>query len=181
LKSQGRLKSSWNTHINRGGFALPLIVIRVVVMIPMLALFVASSKVGERQVRPSPKDKCPVCGMFVSKYPDFVAEILFKDGSYAVFDGTKDMFKYCFNLKKYQPMRDPSDIDRIFVTGYYHLTLIDASEAYYVLGSDVFGPMGKELIPLENEAQAKTFISDHKGRSILRFQDITLELINDLD
>lgn len=159
----------------------PLLVGRFVVVTLVLALFVASSAIGAIQVRPSPKDKCPVCGMFVSKYPDFVAEILFKDGSYAVFDGAKDMFKFYFNLKKYQPRKDRSDIDRIFVTDYYRLTFIDAVGAYYILGSDVFGPMGRELVPVEDEARAKTFISDHKGRSILRFEDITPELIDDLD
>ncbi len=181
MNLRGRSKASLNTKAGRRGFALAGPVLRVVVMIPVLALLAISSGVGERQVKPSPKDKCPVCGMFVSKYPDFVAEILFKDGSYAVFDGAKDMFKFYFNLKNYQPMKDPSDIDRIFVTEYYHLVFIDASKAYYVLGSDVFGPMGKELVPLGNEAQAKTFVVDHKGQSILRFQDIALELINDLD
>ncbi len=51
-------------------------------------------------IKPSPKDKCPVCGMFVVKYPDFVGEIVFKDGSYAVFDGAKDMFKYYLELSR---------------------------------------------------------------------------------
>src|SRR5512136_2018218 len=56
---------------------------------------------GDRKpTKPTPKDKCPVCGMFVAKYPDFLAQILFKDGSYAIFDGTKDMFKYYYNLIK---------------------------------------------------------------------------------
>ena len=45
-----------------------------------------------KPVKPSPKDKCPVCGMFVAKYPDFVAQVIFQDGSYAVFDGAKDLF-----------------------------------------------------------------------------------------
>lgn len=155
--------------------------IRVAAVVPILALFIASSRIGGEQVRPSTKDRCPVCGMFVSKYPDFIAEILFKDGSYAVFDGAKDMFRFYFNLKKYQPMKEMSDIARIFVTDYYNLTPLDAHGAYYVLGSDVFGPMGKELVPLENEAQANTFMSDHKGRSILRFWDITSEMVEDLD
>jgi len=57
---------------------------------------------GERKpVKPTQKDKCPVLWMFVAKYPDFLSEIIFKDGSYAVFDGTKDMFKYYLNIKKY--------------------------------------------------------------------------------
>ena len=48
-------------------------------------------------VQPSKKDKCPVCGMFVYKYPDWVGEIIFKDGSIAFFDGAKDLFKFYFN------------------------------------------------------------------------------------
>jgi nitrous oxide reductase accessory protein NosL len=38
-------------------------------------------------------DKCPVCGMFVAKYPDFLGQIIFSDDSHAFFDGAKDMFK----------------------------------------------------------------------------------------
>ncbi len=51
-------------------------------------------------VKPAPTDKCPVCGMFVAKYPDFVARIDFKDGSYAFFDGVKDMLKFYFQPEK---------------------------------------------------------------------------------
>ncbi len=29
-----------------------------------------------KPIKPSPKDKCPVCGMFVAKYPKWVAEIV---------------------------------------------------------------------------------------------------------
>ena len=56
--------------------------------------------------KPSKQDKCPVCGMFVSKYPDWIAEVVYKDGKTVFFDGPKDMFKYYFNLKKYDPKRD---------------------------------------------------------------------------
>jgi copper chaperone NosL len=147
-----------------------------------LTLLSPLSHSGDRKpVQSSPKDKCPVCGMFVAKYPDFLAEILFKDGSYAVFDGTKDMFKYYFNLKKYNPKKRLEDIDSVYVTDYYNLALIDGYQAFYVTGSDVYGPMGKELIPLEKEADAKEFMKDHKGQSILRFADITFETVKALD
>jgi nitrous oxide reductase accessory protein NosL len=137
---------------------------------------------GERKpTKPTPKDKCPVCGMFVAKYPDFLARITFKDGSYAFFDGTKDMLKYYFNLKKFSPKKRGEDIDSIYVTDYYSLTLIDGHRAFYVLGSDVCGPMGKELIPLEKEADAKGFMQDHKGQSTLKFKEITYEIVRSLD
>lgn len=137
---------------------------------------------GERKpTKPTPKDKCPVCGMFVAKYPDFLAEILYKDGSSAFFDGTKDMFKYYFNLKKYQPSKNLSDIDSLYVTNYYDLTLIDGFSAHYVMGSDIYGPMGRELIPFEKEADAKQFMKDHKGKSILKFKEVTYEMVKSLD
>ncbi len=130
---------------------------------------------------PSSKDKCPVCGMFVSKYPDWIAEIIFKDGSYAIFDGAKDMFKYYLNLKKYNPAKKDSDVDRIFVKDYYSLTFVDGFQGYYVLGSDVYGPMGKEFIPFEKEKDAAEFMLDHRGKSILKFKDIQAEVMKELD
>ncbi len=137
---------------------------------------------GERKpIKPSPRDKCPVCGMFVAKYPDCLAQILFKDGSSAFFDGTKDMFKYYLNLKKYHPSKNLSDIDGIFVTNYYDLSLIDGLPAYYVMGSDIYGPMGRELIPFKKEADAEEFKKDHQGKSVLKFNEITNERVKSLD
>lgn len=134
-----------------------------------------------KPVKPSPKDKCPVCGMFVAKYPDFVAQVIFQDGSYAVFDGAKDLFKYYLNLKKYAPAKRVEDIAAIYVTDYYSLELIDGPQAWYVVGSDVYGPMGKELIPFSKESDARGFMKDHKGKSLLRFKDVSVELIRGLD
>lgn len=132
-------------------------------------------------IKPTEKDKCPVCGMFVAQYPDFLAVIQFKDGSYTFFDGIKDMFRFYFNPEKYKPEKTLSDIDSIFVTAYYDLTQIDGRKAYYVSGSDILGPMGKELIPLKTEAEAKTFLKDHKGKEILKFDAVTEEMIKKLE
>jgi copper chaperone NosL len=148
----------------------------------MMFLSYASAAAGDLQPRKiSPQDKCPVCGMFVAKYPDFVAQIVFKDGSQAFFDGVKDMMKYYFDLPKYNPAKTTADIGLIMVSDYYKLTLIDGHKAWYIIGSDVYGPMGKELIPFQDEAAAKEFKVDHKGTAILVFKDITPEVIKPLD
>jgi len=136
---------------------------------------------GHPPIKPQPRDKCPVCGMFVAKYPDFLAEIIFADGSYAVFDGSKDMFKYYLNLSKYAPGKKLSDIDSIYVTDYYDLKMIDGRKAYYVEGGNVYGPMGKEVIPFASEAAAVQFKIDHNGTSVLRFDQVTPELIRGLE
>jgi len=119
--------------------------------------------------------------MFVAGYPAFHAEIVFKDGSRAHFDGPKDMFRYYFEPGKYSPGRKSADILEVYVTDYYSLEAIDARRAFYVSGSDVSGPMGAELIPVSLESQAKTFLEDHKGKALLKFGEITLATVNDLD
>jgi nitrous oxide reductase accessory protein NosL len=48
-------------------------------------------------------------------------------------------------------------------------------------GSDVFGPMGNELVPFNKESDAREFMKDHTGKKILRFSDITLDMVKALD
>ena len=122
---------------------------------------------------PSIQDKCPVCGMFVSKYPDWLAMIAYKDGQTVYFDGPKDMFRYLTNSKRYAPGKPPTTIVSIQVKDYYSLKLIDGRTAFYIVGSDVFGPMGKELVPFQKLTAAQEFMKDHKGKRILRFGDVS--------
>ena len=150
----------------------------------VLFVLIASTPVsaGDKgPITPSDKDRCPVCGMFVKKYSASAAQIIFKDGSYAVFDGVKDMFKYYFNLTKYNSGKKLTNIDSIYVTDYYDLKWIDGYKVFYVEGSDVYGPMGRELIAFEKEAGAEQFMTDHIGKSLLKFDEITYDLIKSLD
>jgi len=126
-------------------------------------------------------DRCPVCGMFVYKYPKWVAQIVFKDGTYYFYDGAKDMFKHYFNVPKYTPGKSAEGIKAIYVTDYYEVELIEAKSAFYVIGSNILGPMGHELLPFKDQASAQEFLEDHKGKSILRFQDVTPAIIESLD
>ena len=131
--------------------------------------------------KPAPRDKCPVCGMFVSKYPEWIAQVRFKDGTCFFFDGVKDMFKFLAQPGKYSPGREAKDISDIHVTDYYSLESIDGRAAFYVIGGDVYGPMGKELIPFLREEDAKEFLRDHAGKRVLKFQEVTPEVIRALD
>ena len=135
----------------------------------------------KKPLTPTAKDKCPVCGMFVHKYPDFIAQIHFNDDIMAFFDGNKDMFKYYFNLNKYAPGRKVEEIASIYVMDYYSLSHIDGTKAYYIIGSDIYGPMGKELISFGKESEAKEFMKDHKGKSLLQFKDITPAILKELE
>ena len=147
----------------------------------VLSAFRSSSCAQTAPVAATPADKCPVCGMFVAKYPDFLAQIIFTDGSHALFDGAKDMFKYFFDLKKFNAAKKQSDIASVYVMDYYSMKPVDGRTAWYVVGSDVYGPMGRELIPFQQETEAKEFSKDHSGKQILRFDEVTPALIKGLE
>ena len=122
-----------------------------------------------------------MCGMFVYKYPDWIATVVLNNGAVLFFDGAKDLFKFYFDLQKYLPDLSQGDITGIFVTEYYDVKPIDARKAFYVIGSDVYGPMGRELIPLGSDADARQFMQDHQGKRILKFDKITTAVIEKLD
>ncbi len=151
------------------------------IFILCLGLVAISCAVMADDSTASQKEKCPVCGMFVSMFADWNAKIEFKDGTAATFDGAKDMFKYYLDMKKYNPQKSQTDVMAIFVKDYYSKASIPALSAFYVIWSDIYGPMGHEPIPFDKEADAKKFLKEHKGKKIVRFKDVTLKMITSLD
>jgi copper chaperone NosL len=131
--------------------------------------------------QPGPRDLCPVCGMLVAKYPHWIAIARYQDGHAHFFDGAKDLFKYLHELPKYAPDHRREDLSGLYVTEFYGLTRIDARQAWYVIGSDVLGPMGHELVPLESREDAEEFLRDHLGRRILGFDEVTPQLLEAVD
>ena len=85
------------------------------------------------------------------------------------------------DLDKYAPGHRRADSAAIGVTEYYGLTRIDAQAAWYVIGSNVLGPMGHELIPLRTREEAEEFQRDHQGKRLLRFDEVTGSLLLQLD
>ncbi len=131
--------------------------------------------------QPGDTDKCPVCGMFVAPYPEWTATVTLRDGRVEHFDGCKCLFKYLLAPERCAPGSKPGAVTTVAVKDYYALGMIDARGASYVVGSDVLGPMGHELIPLASLAEAQDFVADHGGRAPMAFGEITLALLLALD
>ncbi len=149
----------------------------------LMFFFLASVSFAAGPADPTPphKEKCAVCGMFVSMFADRNARVEFKDATQAISCGAKCMFKYYLNMNQYNPTRNKNDVTSISVKDYYSAASVDALKAFFVIWSDVYGPMGHEPIPFEKEADAKKFLKEHKGKKILRFNDISQKLIKSLD
>ncbi len=127
--------------------------------------------------------KCPVCGMFVYKYPRWatVLEITNKTNTEKLyFDGVKDLMRFYFNPTEWGNYKD-INIANILVTDYYKQISINGRDAIYVINSDIFGPMGNELIPFTSNGEAKSFVRDHGGSVVKSFDDVTPEMVKSLD
>lgn len=131
-------------------------------------------------------EKCPVCGMFIYKYPKWAAQIFYEENGikkHWSFDGVKDLMKFYFDPMRWGDYKiaKKENITKILVTDYYSQKAIDGTKAYFVIRSDVYGPMGHEFIPFESFADAQTFKKDHFATKIIAFKDITEAKTYDLD
>jgi nitrous oxide reductase accessory protein NosL len=144
------------------------------------------SPITQNNVTVNEDEKCPVCGMFTYKYPRWASQIFFiHDGhtDHFSFDGVKDMMKFYFNPNKWGDYGhfNKKNISSILVTDYYTQKGIDGTKAFYVIYSDILGPMGNELIPFENLNDAKVFKQDHRGTKVIGFDDINANIVYALD
>jgi len=150
-------------------------------IVATLVLTVSLAAATEKApAKPGERDKCSVCTMFVAHYPNFMAQVVFKDGAHAFFCGVKDMMQYYFEPFKYNPSKKTDDIVAIIVTDFSNKKPIDGYKAYYVVGSVVFGPMGLEFMPFGEEAAAREFMRENNGKEIVRFDQINPEILKDL-
>lgn len=135
----------------------------------LLFVLICSPLYAESPAGPDENTRCEVCGMFVAPYPNWIASLELTDGRRFFFDGPKDLFIFFADLGKYLPDTSYGQVKTLTVTEYYTARPMNATDVYFVTGSDVRGPMGVELVPVSGLEAAKTFRRDHAGSKIMRF------------
>ena len=116
--------------------------------------------------------KCPVCNMEARSSTLGPAAVVLKDGKVVGFDTTGDMFRYLLDPKKYG--FDPAALQQVYVTQYETQNFIDAKQALYVVGSDVKGSMGPEVVPFATRGDAEKFMSAHHGKKVVSYGEVEL-------
>lgn len=107
-------------------------------------------------------DTCVYCGMPIRDLR-FACEVVYRDGRVIKTDEIGEMFE---NLPKIES--DPAIVS-VFVHDYYTGKWIYGKEAYYVLGGEVFTPMGYGIVAFETLDEAKRFAKERDGKEILSF------------
>ncbi len=139
----------------------------------------AAEEFGPRQ--PADTRRCPVCGMLVARHPDWLAQIVLADAEVLFFDGAKDLFRYLLEADQPPNVVRAREVGVAFVTSYYDRKAVRARDAQFVIGSDVLGPMGAELVPHASREEAEEFSRDHGGSAILGFDEVTREILSRLN
>ena len=126
---------------------------------------------------PTEKDACTVCGMYPARYPKHKCQTWAMDGSTLHFCSTKCMVDFNADPSKYA--KGPAAKTKmawvtLFSDGMYE----SAFGTYYVVGSHVNGPMGKEAIPFKLKKNAEEFVAANGGK-IVGFSQLTPALVMD--
>ena len=120
------------------------------------------------------QDICPVCDMYPARYPKNKCQLKTKDGEIVHFCSTQCLFEYLKNSLKYSNKVVKPVL--IWVIDYKTGSWIYGKNAFYIVGSNEQGPMGKEAFPFMNKATAEEFASLKNGQ-VLQFSEVDIHKI----
>ena len=166
-------------QMNNSFYFSPSLSGHLLLQVVLLLILTCPGTLSANPVKPGPRDRCPVCGMFVASYTNWIAQIEFGDGSREFFDGPKDMFRYYLKLQKDSSAHSKEKITGIYVTEYYSTQMMRADKMFFVTGSDILGPMGKEFIPVHGKEAAEAFKREHNGRALFTFEQVTNDTLTE--
>ncbi len=133
--------------------------------------------------RAVPKDaRCPVCGMYPARAPDWAAQLIFSNGDAQFFDSPLSLFMYLGDVARYSPGRSADDVAAQFVTDASGPSRrwIDAKSAFYVVDSSARGPMRAGNLPAFATQQAARQFAEQRGGDAKAFADIDTALVQRL-
>lgn len=113
--------------------------------------------------------RCAHCGMKLTQGSAWLAELAAADGSKKTFDTPRCALT----------ARLATGAGTLRVQDFYDRKWRDASEVRFVIGSDVLGPMGPDLVPVD-VARAPKFMKDHEGDRALALDEVTKAVLEDL-
>jgi nitrous oxide reductase accessory protein NosL len=127
---------------------------------------------GRMQI--SDQDRCPVCGMKVADHPKFSSAIQLTDGVTYYFCGTGCMIRSWLHPEIFlatEKLRLKTPLVKDYFTG----RQVDGRNVFWVAGSDVIGPMGPAIVPVEGEQSLEAFKRRHGAKTVFRLDEMTDE------
>jgi copper chaperone NosL len=142
-------------------------------------------------------DSCEVCGMVIPNHPGPSTEVFYADqqpsghDNPARFDSTWEAFQYDFDrdwtveafyVTDYSTVEwslSEAGGDRLISTHPDASAFVEAEDVTFVVGSEIKGAMGRDLIAFSERADAESFRDDHGG-SVAGFDEVSPETVAQL-
>jgi nitrous oxide reductase accessory protein NosL len=115
--------------------------------------------------------RCALCGMRVTRGAAFSSGAHEASGGEVLFDSVKCMFRW---LGQHTDARDP------WVTEHLGRSERPARDVLYVMGTDIEGPMGADLVPVDTREHAEQIRTSHHGTRVIAFAEVTSDVLDDL-
>jgi len=103
------------------------------------------------------RQSCSLCGMYIDQYQHTAAHLVDKNGQEIVTCGVADMIRFI------EDSGGPDAFTSIQVVDWNSRQSINASEATYVIGSDIVPDMIPNVIAFKTKEEAEQFIGEHGG------------------
>lgn len=113
------------------------------------------------------QDRCDLCGMRVGADSGWRAGGESAEGAPLAFDTPKCLFRR---------HHERGEVRDAWVIEYYSQQRRPARELFFVIGSDLEGPMGRDLVPVAGREAAERLMRDHHGQRVLAFDEVTREV-----
>jgi copper chaperone NosL len=107
----------------------------------------------------SPRDHCPVCGMYPSRIPQCAAGMRLEDGRTYYFCSNRCLLLAWRRPRTY--LGPQAVVSRLVVLDYFSGQPLDGARAWWITGSDVIGPMGPALVTLDTQKDVAAFVRRH--------------------
>ena len=116
--------------------------------------------------------RCPVCGMYPSLSPKWMAQIVFTDRGMVAFDSPLELLRYVHDWPRYGNGRQAADVARIYVSDFINGSWLRAEHAYFVAGARVRGPMRDENFPAFASQSAADLFAKQEGGRVLGYAEL---------
>ncbi len=113
-------------------------------------------------------ERCTHCGMKIDPASAWRADLVGDDGKLTSFDTPR-----CA-LTSWRSGATPAKSIRVLE--YYDRQSRDGNDVRFVIGGDVIGPMGADLVPVD-PPRASKFIQDHAADRALKLEDVTTQVL----
>lgn len=125
--------------------------------------------------------RCPVCGMFPARFPQWASQVIFENGDAQFFDSAANMFIFLNQLARYAPNRHADEIVARFSADFTTGQWLAVEHAFYVHGSSVMGPMRSPNLPAFATAQAAQQFAAEYGGLVVVESEINASVLNALN